>query len=116
MEIKGIGGIFYRSRNVDVLKEWYKRVLNLDMQDWGGAVITPKEGNMTIFSLFTEASDYFPNEQQVMLNFQVESIEDSMNHLKQLDIPLIKELEVSEYGKFIWIEDPEGRKIELWEK
>ncbi|CAG9622494.1 VOC family protein [Sutcliffiella rhizosphaerae] len=116
MQIKGFGGVFYRSRNVEELKGWYQKVLNIDMQEWGGAIISPQRDNITVFSLFTESSDYFPLEQQVMLNFQVESIEESMLHLKQLDIPLVKDLETSEYGKFIWIEDPEGRRIELWEK
>ncbi|WP_307478205.1 VOC family protein [Cytobacillus purgationiresistens] len=114
--IKGFGGIFWRTRNIDVLKNWYKEVLKIEMEDWNGTVITPHTDNATIFSFFTESDGYFPIDQQVMLNFQVENIEDSIKHLEQMDVPLVKEQENSEFGKFIWIEDPAGRRIELWEK
>ena len=58
----------------------------------------------------------FPTEQQVMLNFQVHNLNETIKHLEQIGVPLAKEKEISEFGKFIWIEDPEGRLIELWEK
>lgn len=116
MNIKGFGGIFWRTRNIEDIKKWYSEVLNMDINEWNGTIITPQEGNETIFSLFSQDDGYFPLAQQVMLNFQVENIEDSMKHLEKMGVPLVKEKEVSEFGKFIWIEDPEGRRIELWEK
>ncbi|WP_377890656.1 VOC family protein [Alkalihalobacillus sp. R86527] len=116
MKIKGFGGVFWRSQDVATLSKWYKEVLGIEMESWNGTVITPQEGNETIFSFFTEDDRYFPENQQVMLNFQVESIEGCMDHLDKIGVPLVKELEKSEYGSFIWIEDPEGRRIELWEK
>jgi glyoxylase I family protein len=116
MRIKGFGGIFWRSKNVDALKEWYKGVLRIELEDWNGTVIKPESDNVTIFSFFSEEDAYFPQEQQVMLNFQVENLQESIQHLNEIGVPLVKEQESSEYGKFIWIEDPDGRRIELWER
>ena len=68
------------------------------------------------FSYFSEDDPYFPTEQQVMLNFQVYDLNETIHHLEQIGVPLVKEKEISEFGKFIWIKDPEGRLVELWEK
>ncbi|MFB9324481.1 VOC family protein [Paenibacillus aurantiacus] len=114
--INGFGGIFWRTQNLEGVKKWYSDVLKLEIGNWNGTVIKPKEGNETIFSFFAEDDAYFPAEQQVMLNFQVDSIDEMMQHLEQIGVPLAKQKESSEYGSFIWIEDPEGRLIELWEK
>ncbi|MFJ7646405.1 VOC family protein [Lysinibacillus sp. NPDC097279] len=116
MNIKGFGGIFWRTKNLEDIKQWYSKVLNMEIEGWNGAIITPQADNETIFSFFTEDDGYFPLEQQVMLNFQVENLDDSIKHLEKLGVPFVKEKEVSEFGNFIWIEDPEGRRIELWEK
>ncbi|SOC36536.1 VOC family protein [Ureibacillus acetophenoni] len=116
MKVKGFGGIFWRTKDVHGLKEWYKETLGIEMNDWNGAIITPSQDNETIFSLFKEDSEYFPKEQSVMINFQVDHIEEWMEHFNKLGIPLIKEVEKSEFGTFLWIADPEGRWIELWEK
>lgn len=116
MMIKGFGGIFWRTKNLDALKKWYSEVLKIEMEDWNGTIIKPQSGNETIFSFFTQDDPYFPEEQQVMLNFQVYNINETIDHLEQVGVPLVKEKEVSEYGTFIWIKDPEGRLIELWEK
>jgi glyoxylase I family protein len=114
--IKGFGGIFWRTKNLEVVKKWYSEVLKIEIQNWNGAVIKPQLGNETIFSFFTENNNYFPTEQQVMLNFQVHNLNETIKHLEQIGVPLVKKKEISEFGKFIWIEDPEGRLVELWEK
>lgn len=51
-----------------------------------------------------------------MLNFQVHDLDEVIKHLEQIGVPLVKEKEISEFGKFAWIEDPDGRLVELWEK
>lgn len=114
--IKGFGGIFWRTKNLDSVKKWYSETLMLEINDWNGTIIKLQEGNETIFSFFTEQDNYFPAEQQVMLNFQVHDVNEMIKHLEHLDVPLAKPLECNEFGKFIWIKDPEGRLIELWEK
>jgi glyoxylase I family protein len=114
--LKGFGGVFWRTKNVDVVKKWYSKVFKIDLEEWNGTVIKPQLGNETIFSLFTEDNSYFPTEQQVMLNFQVDNLDETINHLEQIGVPLVKEKEISDYGKFAWIKDPDGRLVELWEK
>ena len=114
--IKGFGGIFWRTNNIDVVKKWYNEALKLDIGDWNGTIIKPQSGNETIFSLFAEDDQYFPTVQQVMLNFQVFNLDEMIKHLEQIGVPLEKNKETSEFGEFIWIKDPEGRLIELWEK
>ncbi|CAH0346041.1 VOC family protein [Bacillus sp. CECT 9360] len=117
MKIKGFGGIFWRTKNIKALKKWYFEVFGISMEDaWNGTVIRPEQGNETIFSFFTEESSYFPKEQAVMLNFQVENMEDCLAHLQKIGVPLLKEPEKRQYGTFIWISDPDGRWIEIWEK
>lgn len=114
--IKGFGGIFWRTKNLDVIKKWYSEVLKIEIENWNGTVIKPELGTETIFSFFAENDSYFPTEQQVMLNFQVHNLNETIQHLEQIGVPLEKKEEISEFGKFIWIKDPEGRLIELWEK
>jgi glyoxylase I family protein len=114
--IKGFGGIFWRTKNLEVVKKWYSEVLRIDINDWNMTVIKAELGNETIFSFFTEDNSYFPTEQQVMLNFQVHNLNETIEHLEHIGVPIAKEKVISEYGKFIWIKDPEGRLIELWEK
>ncbi|RHW43601.1 glyoxalase [Neobacillus notoginsengisoli] len=114
--IKGFGGIFWRTNNLDAIKKWYSEVLKIDMGNWNGTIIKPHPENETIFSFFAEDDPHFPKEQQVMLNFQVYNLDEMIKHLEQIGVPLVKEKVMSEYGKFIWIKDPEGRLVELWEK
>ncbi|KEO80800.1 VOC family protein [Tumebacillus flagellatus] len=114
--IKGFGGIFWRTKNLEAVKKWYSEVLKIEIGDWNGAILKPHAENETVFSFFTEDDPYFPTEQQVMLNFQVYNLDETIQHLEQIGVPLAKKQEHSEFGKFVWIQDPEGRLIELWEK
>ncbi|KHL96086.1 glyoxalase [Paenibacillus sp. IHB B 3415] len=114
--IKGLGGVFWRTNDLEAVKKWYSDVLKLEIDNWNGTVIKPQSGNETIFSFFAEDDSSFPAEQQVMLNFQVHDLNETLKHLEQMGIPLAKEQESSEFGKFVWIKDPDGRLIELWEK
>ncbi|WP_096272440.1 VOC family protein [Paucisalibacillus globulus] len=116
MNVLGIGGVFLRVEKIEELKEWYQEVLSISLEDWNGTILHPKSGNETVFSFFKKDSDYFPKKHDVMLNFQVENMEECLSHLDRLGIPLVKQVEKSEYGTFATIEDPEGRWIELWEE
>ncbi|TQR13766.1 VOC family protein [Psychrobacillus soli] len=116
MKIKGFGGVFWRSKDVDSLKKWYEETLGISMGDWNATIIKPDVDNETIFSFFKEDSEYFPENQSVMLNFQVENIEAWIEHFHKIGVRLLKEPEKSEYGTFVWISDPDGRWIEMWEK
>ena len=70
MKTLGIGGAFIRVKDLEKMQAWYHEVLKIEFQDWHGAVFLGTPKSCTIFSFFSETSDYFPKEQQVMLNFQ----------------------------------------------
>ncbi|MDG0791183.1 glyoxalase [Cohnella ginsengisoli] len=114
--IKGFGGVFWRTNHLEATKKWYGEVLKIEIDNWNGTIIQPQDGNQTIFSFFAGNDGYFPTEQQVMLNFQVHDLDEMLQHLQQIGVPLAKDKEVGDYGKFAWITDPEGRLVELWEK
>jgi uncharacterized protein YndB with AHSA1/START domain/predicted enzyme related to lactoylglutathione lyase len=120
-KVTGIGGIFFKSRNPEALKEWYKTHLGLDTDEYGtnfewrqGA--DPSSYGFTQWSPFDENTDYFnPSSREFMINYRVEHIEQLMETLKQNGVQFTDEMETYDYGKFIHILDMEGNKIELWE-
>lgn len=114
--IKGFGGVFWRSQNPEALKQWYNKVLGLEIGEWNGAIIKTEGNSETIFSLFDNEDEYFPKDQQVMVNFQVYDMEEVLTHLDRIGVPLAKEKQNGDFGQFVWIKDPDGRLIELWEK
>jgi predicted enzyme related to lactoylglutathione lyase len=116
MEVTGIGGVFLRTTRLEELKEWYRKVFKLSIEDWNGTIIKPQTQNETVFSFFDKEDTYFPLDQSVMLNFQIDDMDAMLIHLKELDIPLVKDVETSDYGTFARICDPEGRWIEIWAK
>lgn len=59
LKIKGFGGIFWRTKNLDATKKWYSEVLKIEIDNWNGTIIKPQSGNETIFSFFTEDDSYF---------------------------------------------------------
>ncbi len=89
--IKGFGGIFWRTGNLEVVKKWYSEVLKIEIDNWNGTIIKPHSGNETAFSFFTEDDPYFPTEQQVMLNFQVHDLNETIKHLEHIGVPLVKD-------------------------
>ncbi len=116
MKTLGLGGVFLRMQNVDKMIEWYREVLKIEFLDWNGAIFLPAQESCTIFSFFSEENDYFPLNQRVMLNFQVDDMEEFLKHIQDLKIEIIKEPEKSEFGHFVWIKDPEGNLIEVWQR
>lgn len=114
--IKGFGGVFWRTNNLEAVKKWYSEVLQLDIGEWNGTVIRPQAGNETFFSFFSGDDPYFPANQQVMLNFEVDDLNEMIAQLERLGVPLTKDKQSGEYGTFIWILDPDGRLVELWER
>ena len=120
--VLGIGGIFIKSKDPKKLSEWYKKHLGVNLTDWGGAVFNWEEqakaskNGATIWSMFPDDSDYFdPSDQKVMINYVVENAEELAKVLKEEGVELVGELTTSPQGKFFWVLDPEGRKVELWE-
>lgn len=120
--VTGIGGIFIKSNDPKALAAWYKKHLGLNMEDWGGVMFPWKElpqANPKAFSLlsfFKQETDYLqPSGREFMLNLVVNDLDVLLEELKKEGIECVGEPKVDEFGKFAWIMDPEGTKLELWQ-
>lgn len=116
MKVLGFGGIFLKTSNKEEMIEWYDKVFEVNLEIWNGTAFVPTENNMTIFSLFDEENDYFPTKQRFMLSFQIDSMEEFQMLIKMHHLKVLKEMEESEYGLFVWVEDPDGNMVEVWQK
>ncbi len=117
--VTGIGGIFFKSENPDTAKEWYKNHLGFNTDDYGCTFWwKDQKGNdaSTQWSPFKKDTSYFePSHKEYMFNFRVENLEELIKTLKKEGVTVVGEIETYDYGKFGWIMDPDGNKIELWE-
>jgi D-3-phosphoglycerate dehydrogenase / 2-oxoglutarate reductase len=117
--VTGIGGFFFKANDSKRLVEWYGKHLGLKTDQYGSTFWwKDKEGNdcSTQWSPFAADTTYFsPSEKQFMQNFRVENLEALLEKLKQEGVTIVGDFETYDYGKFGWILDPEGNKIELWE-
>ncbi|MBK6484535.1 MAG: VOC family protein [Chitinophagaceae bacterium] len=120
--VTGIGGIFFKCEDTAKQKSWYQNHLGMEMNDWGGAIFwwrdndQPEKKCSTSWSTFKNDTNYFdPSKKPFMFNYRVENLEALLKVLKEEGVEQVGEIEVYEYGKFGWIMDPEGNKIELWE-
>lgn len=117
-KVTGIGGIFFKAGNPKALAEWYEKHLGIE---FGGKVYTDfqfqkTEKGGTVFSLFESDTKYFePSEKEFMINLRVENLFELLKILRAEGVRVFDETEDGEYGKFGWILDIEGNKIELWE-
>jgi D-3-phosphoglycerate dehydrogenase / 2-oxoglutarate reductase len=118
-KVTGIGGFFFKAKDYKKLLDWYSEKLGLKTDQYGSTFWwKDKEGNdcSTQWSPFAADTTYFlPSEKQFMQNFRVENLELLLEKLKQEGVTIVGEMETYDYGKFGWIVDLEGNKIELWE-
>lgn len=117
--VTGIGGFFFKSEDPNAMREWYKNHLGIPTDQYGWTFWwKDKEGNecSTQWSPFEVNTKYFePSQKQFMMNFRVDNLEALLEILKEEGVTIVGEVETYDYGKFGWILDPEGNKIELWE-
>ncbi len=119
--VTGIGGIFFKCEDPEKAKEWYNKHLGIASDKYGAMFEWRKAGNpeekgCTVWGPFEEKSDYFaPSQKPFMLNYRVENLEKLLDVLKDEGVEIVGEMQTFDYGKFGWIMDPEGNKIELWE-
>ena len=120
-KVTGIGGVFFKSRNPEKLREWYAHNLGMSMDkygtsfEWRQAADSNKKG-FTQWSLFTSRTSYFePSTKEFMINYRVENIEALVTQLKKDSVIFTDTIQSMEYGKFVHIMDIESNKIELWE-
>ena len=117
--VTGIGGLFFKTEDPAKLKEWYKTHLGFNTDDYGCTFWWKDNNNKsasTQWSPFKNDTTYFsPSKKDYMFNYRVENLVNLLTKLKDEGVTIIGEIEEYEYGKFGWILDPEGNKIELWE-
>lgn len=120
--VTGIGGVFFKSEDPDGLRAWYRQHLGIEPQAFGGASFLwrecadPGRLGMTIWTPFVADTTYFdPSSAPYMINYRVDDLAVLMARLRASGLDVDAEIEESEYGRFGWIMDPEGRRIELWE-
>ncbi len=117
--VTGIGGIFFKSRDPKALALWYRDVLGLPVEDWGGAILRydqPEHPPMLVFTPFSADSTYFdPSGRDFMLNFAVDDLDAILARITAKGVAIQKRDDNGPNGRFAWILDPEGVKIELWE-
>ena len=120
-KVTGIGGIFFKCKDPNKMRDWYKTNLGLNTNQYGavfewhqGADSTKK--GYTQWSPFKEKTTYFePSTKDFMINYRVENIEALVAELKKSGVTVVDTIETYDYGKFVHILDVEGNKLELWE-
>ncbi len=120
-KVTGIGGIFFKCKDPEALKAWYKTHLGLNTDQYGTTFEwrqeeDPTKKGYTQWSPFTETTKYFePSPKEFMINYRVENLEALVEELIKEGVTVIDQIETYEYGKFVHLVDLEGNKIELWE-
>lgn len=119
--VTGIGGVFFKCEDPEAQKAWYKRHLGLESGPYGGVFRwkqpeAPDRNGYTVWSPFPASTDYFdPSGSPFMFNYRVDDLPRLLDALREEGIEIVGEMQRFDYGRFAWILDPEGNKIELWE-
>jgi predicted enzyme related to lactoylglutathione lyase len=120
--ITGIGGVFFKSRNDNVaLRAWYQKHLGMSLESFGGAVLRwpddkAEDKGLTVWHIAEKESQWFsPSDSSFMINYRVDNLDEMIAQLRADGVEIIQGPESHENGKFAWIMDPEGNKVELWE-
>lgn len=120
--ITGIGGVFLRARSDEkALAAWYEKHLGVQLESWGGAILKwpedkAEDRGLTVWHLAAKDSAWFaPSTGSFMINYRVDDMDGIMKRLHAGGVPILKGPEHHENGCFLWIVDPDGNKVELWE-
>ncbi len=120
--VTGIGGVFFKSPDPKALAEWYRVHLGVEVGPWGGAAFrwagpdNPGGTGTTAWNPFKADTDYFaPSTASFMINYRVADLHGLLAALREEGCRVEDKVDESEYGKFGWVVDPDGNKVELWE-
>lgn len=120
-KVTGIGGVFFKCKDPEQVKEWYNRHLGIDAGKWGANFewrdeADPSKKGSTAWNTFTEQAQLFePSAKEFMINYRVDNITALVEQLKADGVTVLDEITSYPYGKFVHIMDMEGNKIQLWE-
>jgi predicted enzyme related to lactoylglutathione lyase len=120
--VTGIGGIFFQAKDPATLCAWYKKHLGIAVEEWGGTAFRwvdadgkPMAGT-TVWSIGAAGNEYYaPSKSPFMVNYRVADVHALVALLKAEGCEVMPKIDESEFGKFAWVMDPEGNKVELWE-
>jgi catechol 2,3-dioxygenase-like lactoylglutathione lyase family enzyme len=120
--VTGIGGVFFKANDPERLCAWYERHLGLKGKPGEGAILRWADeadggkGGMTVFAIFPKDTTYFgPGGSGFMVNFRVDDLDGLLEALRAEGVAIDPKREDHEYGRFAWITDPEGNRVELWQ-
>ena len=117
--ITGVGGIFFKSHDPKALSAWYRDVLGMKIETWGGAMLRyddPQHPPMVVWSPFKTDSDQMaPSTREFMINFAVDDLDAFIARIAAKGVKVLKRDDSDPSGSFAWILDPDGTKIELWQ-
>ena len=112
--VTGLGGIFFKANDPAKLKAWYRDTLGVPMDEQGETTFAA-QGNL-VFAPFPADTQYFaPSTSPFMLNFRVKDLHAMLAQLRAAGATVDEKVQEEPYGKFGWVMDPEGNRIELWE-
>ena len=115
-KVLGIGGVFFKTPDVKALKAWYVRVLGFELTPWGGVAFPPLTLGKTAWSPFASDTDHFaPSAAPFMVNYVVDDLDGLLDHVRGEGVEVLERQEMDGIGRFAWILDPAGVKIELWQ-
>jgi glyoxylase I family protein len=114
-KITGLGGVFFRSKDPVALGKWYEDNFGINAMSETSTEVWRQQAGPTVFAPFNHDTDYYPTQQQFMFNFRVENMEAMLEQLKKNGVKIDDNKMEDKIGKFAWVYDPEGNKIELWE-
>ena len=117
--VTGVGGVFVKSKDPKALAQWYREVLGLEVASWGGAALpfdAPGHPPKVSWTAFPASSDYMsPSTREFMINFAVDDMDAIIARVTAKGVPVLKRDDNDPFGRFAWIQDPDGTKIELWQ-
>jgi predicted enzyme related to lactoylglutathione lyase len=120
--VTGIGGVFFKSRNDRAaLAAWYQEHLGIPLEDFGGAVLRwpddkAEDQGLTVWHVAEKESRWFsPSDSSFMINYRVDDLGEMIAQLRAGGVEILQGPESHENGRFAWVMDPEGNKVELWE-
>ena len=124
-KILGIGGVFFKSKDPDKLRQWYENNLGMTPQmryvkDDTTIAFRWKsldgQSNSTVWAPFKQDTKYFnPSTHELMINYIVRDLDGLLKELTEAGVEQVGDIESFNYGRFAWVLDPEGNKLELWE-
>jgi catechol 2,3-dioxygenase-like lactoylglutathione lyase family enzyme len=116
--ITGVGGVFFKCKDPKALSDWYRRVLGLAVEDWGGVLFSPDSDGPPhlVWGPFATDTAYFaPSARDCMINFAVDDLDAVLARLKENGVEILGRDDSDPNGRFAWFLDPANIKIELWE-